>query len=33
MWRSEKLKEAKELIQGQNEEKSTIVLEEAGITL
>uniref|UniRef100_A0A1J3K027 Apple domain-containing protein n=1 Tax=Noccaea caerulescens TaxID=107243 RepID=A0A1J3K027_NOCCA len=33
MWRSEKLKEAKELIHGKNGEISTIVLEEAGMLI
>lgn len=31
-WRSEKLKEAKELIQEQNGVNSTIIVEEAGTT-
>ena len=31
-WRSEKLKEAKELIQEQNGVNSTLIVEEAGIT-
>ena len=30
-WRSEKLKEAKELIQEQNGVNSTVIVEEAGI--